>query len=84
MGFFSKRNADGVIPEKNEELLVEDEVKTEVEDIQNGSSEKHEELNTITEKIHIVKEEYNTVVSDLMLIKKELNQKKMEVDIAQR
>jgi len=44
----------------------------------------NEELNDITQKIQTVKEEYDTAVSNLMLVKKELNQKKMELDIAQR
>jgi len=69
MGFFSKRNVDGMISEKNEEREQKEELKTEAENIQNDSSEK-QELDIITNKIHTVKEEYNTIVSNLMLVKK--------------
>ena len=83
MGFFSKRNVDGMISEKSEEHEQKDELKTEVENIQNEFTTKQEELNNITQKIQTVKEEYNTIVSNLMSVKKELNQKKMELDISQ-
>ena len=45
MGFFSKRNADGMISEKSEECEQKDDLRTEAENIQNESSEKQEELN---------------------------------------
>jgi len=83
MGFFSKRNVDGMISEKSEEFEQKEEIKTEVENIQNEFRTKQEELDDITQKIQTVKEEYNTIVSNLMLVKKELNQKKMELDITQ-
>jgi len=67
MGFFSKRNVDGMISEKNEEREQKEELKTEAENIQNDPSEK-QELDIITNKIHTVKEEYNTIVSNLMLV----------------
>ena len=79
MGFFSKRNVDGMISEKNEEREQKEELKTEAENIQNDPSEK-QELDIITNKIHTVKEEYNTIVSNLMLVKKELNYKNLELD----
>jgi len=83
MGFFSKRNADGVISEKSEEYEQKDDLQTEAENIQNLSSEKQEELNIIADKNQIVKEEYNTTVSNLMLVKKEINYKNMELDAVQ-
>ena len=83
MGFFSKRNADGVISEKSEEHEQKDDLQTEAENIQNLSSEKQEELNIIADKNQIVKEEYNTTVSNLMLVKKEINYKNMELDAVQ-
>ena len=83
MGFFSKRNADGTIPEKSEEHEQKDELQTEIENIQNEHRTKQEELNGITQKVQTVKEEYNYIVSNLMVVKKELNQKKMELDLAQ-
>jgi len=76
MGFFSKRNEDGMIYEKSEEREQKEETKTEIENIQNEFRTKQQELNGITQKFHTVKEEYNTIVSNLMLVKKELNQKK--------
>ena len=78
MGFFSKRNVDGMISEKNEEREQKEELKTEAENIQNDPSEK-QELDIITNKIHTVKEEYNTIVSNLMLVKKELKDRKSVV-----
>ena len=41
-------------------------------------------LSEIKEKFHSIKEEYEATVSNLMLVKKELNQKKIELEIAQR
>lgn len=82
MGFFSKRNVDGMIYEKSEEHERKDDLQIEAENIQNESSEKQEELNII-DKNQIVKEEYNTTVSNLMLVKKELNYKNMELDAIQ-
>ncbi len=83
MGFFSRRNADGVISEKSEEHKQKEEIKT-IENIQNEFTTKQEELNGITEKIQTVKEEYNTIVSNLMSVKKELNYKNIEIDAVQR
>ena len=46
--------------------------------------EKQEELDDITQKIETVKKEYDITISNIMSVKKELNQKKMELDVAQR
>ncbi len=83
MGFFSKRNADGMISKKSKEPKQRKDLKTKAKNIQNGSNKKQEELTVITDKNQTVKEEYNTTVSNLMLVKKELNQKNMELDIVQ-
>lgn len=80
MGLFGKKK-DEIISENSEEYVLKEELKTEVENIQNEFRTKQEELNKITQKIKTVKEEYNTIVSSLMTVKKELNQKKMELDV---
>ncbi len=80
MGFFGKKKEI----EKNNESILEEELETGVESLQNEFRTKQEEMTTITEKIQSVKEEYDTTVSNLMSIKKEFNQKKMELDIVQR
>jgi len=82
MGFFGKKKEVEI--EKNDESILKDELKTEVESLQNEFRTKQEEMSEITEKIQSVKEEYDTTVSNLMSIKKEFNQKKMELDIVQR
>ncbi len=84
MGLFGKKKVEETIPEKSEEHEQKEELKTEVENIQNEFRTKQEELNGITQKIQTVKEEYSTIVSNLMLVKKELNQNKMESDVIQR
>jgi len=83
MGFFRKRNADGMISEKSEEHEQKDDLQTEAKNIQNLSNKKQEELNIVIDKNQIVKEEYNTTVTNLMLVKKELNYKNMELDTVQ-
>ena len=83
MGLFGKKKAEEPISKKSEEYLPKEEIKTEVENLQNEFRVKQEELEGITQKIQIVKEEYNIIVTNLMLVKKELNQKKMELDIVQ-
>jgi chromosome segregation ATPase len=80
MGFFGKKKEE----EKNDKLILKEELETEVERLQKEYRTKQEEITKITEKIQTVKEEYDTTVSDLMLIKKEFNQKKMELDTVQR
>jgi len=70
MGFFSKRNADGMIYEKSEDGEQKVELKSKIENIQNEFRTKQQELNDITQKFNTVKEEYNTVVGNLMLVKK--------------
>ena len=82
MGFFGKKKKVEI--EKNNESILEEELETGVESLQNEFRTKQEEMTTITEKIQSVKEEYDTTVSNLMSIKKEFNQKKMELDIVQR
>ncbi len=82
MGFFGKKKEIEI--EKNDESILKEELKTEVESLQNEFRTKQEEMSEITEKIQSVKEEYDTTVSNLMSIKKEFNQKKMELDIVQR
>jgi peptidoglycan hydrolase CwlO-like protein len=82
MGFFGKKKKVEI--EKNNESILEEELETGVESLQNEFRAKQEEMTTITEKIQSVKEEYDTTVSNLMSIKKEFNQKKMELDIVQR
>ncbi len=82
MGFFGKKKEVEI--EKNDESILKEELKTEVESLQNEFRIKQEEMSEITEKIQSVKEEYDTTVSNLMSIKKEFNQKKMELDIVQR
>ncbi len=82
MGFFGKKKEVEI--EKNGESILKEELKTEVESLQNEFRIKQEEMSEITEKIQSVKEEYDTTVSNLMSIKKEFNQKKMELDIVQR
>jgi chromosome segregation ATPase len=82
MGFFGKKKEVEI--EKNDESILKEELKTEVESLQNEFRTKQEEMSEITEKIQSVKEEYDTTVSNLMSIKKEFNQKKMELDIVQR
>ena len=82
MGFFGKKKEVEI--EKNNESILEEELETGVESLQNEFRTKQEEMTTITEKIQSVKEEYDTTVSNLMSIKKEFNQKKMELDIVQR
>ena len=82
MGFFGKKKEVEI--EKNDESILKEESKTEVESLQNEFRIKQEEMSEITEKIQSVKEEYDTTVSNLMSIKKEFNQKKMELDIVQR
>ena len=82
MGFFGKKKEVEI--EKNNELVLKEELETEVESLQNEFRTKQEEIVKITEKIQTVKEEYDTTVSNLMLIKKEFNQKKMELDVVQR
>jgi len=83
MGLFGKKKVEEIISEKSEEYVLKEELKTEVENIENEFRKKQEDLNDITEKIVTVKEEYDTIVSNLMFVKKELNQKKMELDITQ-
>ena len=82
MGFFGKKKKVEI--EKNNESILEEELETGVESLQNEFRTKQEEMSEITEKIQSVKEEYDTTVSNLMSIKKEFNQKKMELDIVQR
>ena len=82
MGFFGKKKEVEI--EKNNESILEEELETGVESLQNEFRTKQEEMSGITEKIQSVKEEYDTTVSNLMSIKKEFNQKKMELDIVQR
>jgi len=84
MGLFGKKKEEEKISEKSEEFVLKNELETEVESLQKEFRVKQEELNDISEKIKTVKEEYDTTVSSIMLIKKEFNQKKMELDIAQR
>ena len=80
MRFFGKKKE----VEENNESILKEELKTEVESKQSEFRTKQDEITNITEKIKTVKEEYDTTVSNLMLIKKEFNQKKMELDIVQR
>ena len=77
MGLFGKKKVEETTHEQKEEI------KTEIENIQNEFGTKQEELDGITLKIQTVKEEYGNIVSNLMLVKKELNQKKMELDLTQ-
>jgi chromosome segregation ATPase len=80
MGLFGKKKEI----EKNNESILKEELKSEVENLQNEFRTKQEEITKITEKIQKVKEEYDTTVSNLMSIKKEFNQKKMELDTVHR
>ena len=85
MGLFGKKkDRDEIAFEQNEEDILKEELKTEVEELQNQFRVKQEEIKEITQKVQTVKEEYDTTVSNLMAVKKELNQKKMELDVSQR
>ena len=64
MGFFGKKKTK---VEENNESVLKEELKTEVESNQNEFRTKQDEITNITEKIKTVKEEYDTTVSNLML-----------------
>jgi len=83
MGFFGKNKVE-TTSEKSEKVVLKEELELEVEKLQNEFREKQKDLDEVTQRIQTVKEEYDTTVGNLMLVKKELNQKKMELDIAQR
>ncbi len=84
MGFFGKKKVIEETPDANEEVILKEDLESEVEKLQKEFREKQEQLDDISEKITTVKEEYDSTVSSLMLVKKELNQKKMELDIIKR
>ncbi len=85
MGFFGKKKLEEEkISEKSEEYILKEQLETEVENLQTEFRKKQEEMSNVTQKIQTVKEEYDITVSNLMAVKKELNQKKMELDVAQR
>ncbi len=85
MGFFGKKKTEEEkAPERNEELILKEELEGEVEKIQTEFRDKHKELEDLTKKISEVKKEYDVTISNIMLVKKEFNQKKMELDVVQR
>lgn len=87
MGLFGKKKEEKpelVIEENNEESTLKEELQTEVEKLQFEFNEKKAENEQLEERIKIVKEEYDATISNLMMVKKELNQKKLELDVAQR
>ena len=84
MGFFGKKKIKEGTPDNNEEVILKEDLESEVEELQKEFREKLEQLDDISEKIVTVKEEYDSTVGSLMLVKKELNQKNMELDIIKR
>ena len=82
MGFFSKKKE--IKNENSDELILKEELETEVGKLQTEFRTKQEEITKVTEKIQTVKEEYDSTVTNLMMVKKEFNQKKMELDVVQR
>ncbi len=92
MGFFGRKKTEEEIPEKDEAaihdrdeiVILKEELEGEVEKLQSEFREKHKELDEIKQKIEEVKKEYDATVSNIMSVKKEYNQKKMELDVVQR
>ena len=79
MRFFGSKKEEtdeGETFEKNEEESLKEDLKTEVEELQEEFRAKQREIGEITQKIQTVKEEYDSTVTNLMIVKKELNQKK--------
>ena len=70
--------------EGEKEKEEEEKILTKVEKLQLELGEKKAENDQLEERIKIVKEEYDATIGNLMMVKKELNQKKIELDVAQR
>jgi len=87
MGLFGKKK-EGIEEtspfEKSDEILLKEELETEVEKLQKEFRTKQYETRENEQKLQFVKDEYNSVVASLMEIKKETNQKKMELDVVKR
>lgn len=88
MRFFGKKKeetgAEEEIKKENEEGPQKEEVLTELEELELKVKEQKAERDQLLERVKIVKDEYDATISNLMMVKKELNQKKLELDVAQR
>ena len=81
----SKDNRSGVDNDNNIEDAASDRgIKESKDEHEIEVRNREQELSEIKEKFYSIKEEYEATVSNLMLVKKELNQKKVELEIAQR
>ncbi len=100
MGFFGKRKKDthakekgvkkggGATEEKEgeeqQQYAQKEEMLASLEKLEFEVKEQNAEKDRLLERVRIVKEEYDATISNLMTVKKELNQKKLELDVAQR
>lgn len=82
MGLFGKKEETTI--EKSDETILQEELETEVGELQNEFRKKQGEIIEYEKKLHAVKEEYDSTVTSLMEIKKETNQKKLELDVVKR
>ncbi|WP_299293703.1 DNA repair protein [Nitrosopumilus sp.] len=88
MGFFGKKKEEGYAEEslkkENEDEPRKGELLTALEKLEFQVKEQKAERDQLLERVKIVKDEYDATISNLMMVKKELNQKKLELDVAQR
>jgi len=82
MGLFGKK--EEVTIEKSDETILQEELETEVGQLQNEFRKKQGEIIEHEKKLHAVTLEYDTAVTNLMEIKKETNQKKLKLDVVNR
>ena len=69
---------------ENQEDTRKEELLTALEKLEFQVKEQKGERDQLLERVKIVKDEYDATISNLMMVKKELNQKKLELDVAQR
>ena len=87
MGLFGKKKDEPYVAEstkEDEENARKGELLTALEKLEFEVKEQRAERDQLLERVKIVKDEYDATISNLMMVKKELNQKKMELDVAQR
>ena len=79
MGLFGKKGEVTAV-EKTDEVILKEELGSEVEKLQIEFRAKQEKIGEHEKKLQAVKEEYDSTVTELMEIKKETNQKLMDLD----